>query len=73
MCGYNAEYLKDSCGEKNLGSHKLLHWSAKDVARWVCSIELDGYVSAMDTAGIHGAIMVSVCTRIGVVMSLIFS
>lgn len=72
MCGYDAEYLKDSCGEKNLGSHKLLHWSAKDVARWVCSIELDGYVSAMDTAGIHGAIMVSVHKDWRVVMILVF-
>lgn len=60
MCGYDPEYLKDSCLEKNRGSQKLLHWSAKDVARWVCSIELDEYVGAMDTSGIHGAVMVSI-------------
>lgn len=60
MCGYDPEYLKDSCIEKSRrGSQKLLHWSAKDVARWICSIELDDYVGSMDTSGIHGAVMVS--------------
>ena len=61
MCGYDAEYLKDSCADKTRTSQKLLHWSVKDVARWVCSIELDEYVGALDTSGIHGAVMVSVC------------
>lgn len=59
LCGYDGEYLKDSCAEKSHGSQKLLHWSAKDVCRWVCGIELDDYVSALNTAGIHGAVMVS--------------
>lgn len=57
LCGYDGEYLKDSCAEKSHGSQKLLHWSAKDVCRWVCSIELDDYVGALNTAGIHGAVM----------------
>lgn len=60
MCGYDAEYLKDSCVEKNRGSQKLLHWTAKDVAKWVCSIELDEYVGTIDKSGIHGAVMVSI-------------
>lgn len=68
MCGYDPEYLKDSCLEKNRGSQKLLHWSSKDVSRWVCSIELDDYVGAMDTAGIHGAVMVSSCVVMREVM-----
>ena len=59
MCGYNKDYLKDSCPEKTSGSQKLLHWSSKDVAQWVCSIELDEYVSGLDIAGIHGALMVN--------------
>lgn len=58
MCGFDKDYLKDSCPGKQQGSQKLLHWSAKDVSQWVCSIELDGYVAALDRMGIHGAIMV---------------
>lgn len=59
MCGYDKGYLKDSYAVKKLGSQKLLRWSAKDVAQWVCSIELDEYVGAMESMGIHGAVMVS--------------
>lgn len=58
MCRYDKDYLKDTCAEKKHGSQKLLHWTAKDVADWVCSIELDEYVSGLDTKGIHGAVMV---------------
>lgn len=58
MCAYNKDYLKGNSVDKSHGSQKLLHWSAKDVVQWVCTIELDEYVTAMDTAGIHGAIMV---------------
>lgn len=64
MCGYDKDYLKDSTAEKKHGSQKLLHWSAKDVANWVCSIELDEYVGAMDSAGIHGAVMVRCCHQL---------
>lgn len=59
MCGFDKDYLKDSCPAKHQGSQKLLHWSAKDVSQWVCGIELDGYATALDKMGIHGAIMVS--------------
>ncbi len=58
MCGFDKDYLKDSCPWKHQGSQKLLHWSAKDVRQWVCSIELDEYVATLDRMGIHGAIMV---------------
>ena len=57
MCGYDKDYLKDTY--KKLGSQKLLRWSAKDVAHWICTIELDDYVAALETVGIHGAVMVS--------------
>ena len=59
MCGYDKNYLKDSYAEKKLGSQKLLHWSAKDVAHWICTIELDEYAGTLETMGIHGAVMVS--------------
>lgn len=51
--------MKDSCPWKHQGSQKLLHWSAKDVRQWVCSIELDEYVGTLDKMGIHGPVMVS--------------
>ena len=56
MCGYNRDYLKESPSEA--GSQKLLHWSAKDVADWVKTIELDEYVGGLQEAGVNGAVMV---------------
>lgn len=58
MCHYDRDYLKEGVDRSFQGSQKLLHWSAKDVIRWVCSIDLEEYVSGLDTAGIHGAVMV---------------
>ena len=58
MCGYDKNYLKESCPGKRQGSQKLLHWSANDISQWLRSIELDDYASALDKMGIHGAIMV---------------
>ena len=37
----------------------MLHWSAEDVVKWICSIELDDYVEGFENMGIHGAVMVS--------------
>lgn len=56
MCGYQGDYLKEapSGGSKK----KLLHWSARDVANWIQSIELDDYAAGLEEAGIHGALMV---------------
>ena len=55
-CSYNRHYLKEESPEA--GSKKLLHWSSKDVANWIRSIELDEYVGGLEEAGIHGALMV---------------
>lgn len=43
------------------GSQKLLHWTAQDVAGWLCSIDLDEYVGALQNRGLHGALMVRTC------------
>lgn len=56
MCSYNKDYLKES--SPGTGSKKLLHWSSKDVSDWVRRIELDEYVTGLEEAGIHGALMV---------------
>ena len=56
MCGYHGDYLKEA--PPGTSSKKLLHWSAKDVVNWIRSIELDDYVTGLEEAGIHGALMV---------------
>ena len=65
MCAYDKGFLKNNYADKKLGSLKLLRWSAKDVAHWVCSIELEEYVGALETMGIHGAVMVSNTQQFG--------
>ena len=70
MCGYDGNYLKDSCLQKTHGSQKLLHWSVNDVVQWVRGIELDDYIGGFSNTGIHGAIMVSLNGVNGIMYSV---
>lgn len=56
MCGYQGDYLKEAPSGSR--KKKLLHWSARDVANWIQSIELDDYAGGLEETGIHGALMV---------------
>ena len=58
MCGYSKNFLAQGSSEKVIGSQKLLHWTAKDVANWIRTIDLDEYIGGLENAGIHGAVMV---------------
>lgn len=63
LCNYDKDYLLVKDEEKAHGSQKLLHWSAKAVSEWVCSIELEQHAPSLDKTGIHGPVMV--CRWVG--------